>query len=104
MPTVRIGLDTMGADFSPANEVGGALEAAAELHDRVKVVLFGRKAEILEALGSSAAASRFEIVDASEVITMEDEPVAALKQKRDSSLIRGLMALKGGEIDAFVSI
>ncbi|HYM19448.1 MAG TPA: phosphate acyltransferase PlsX [Candidatus Kapabacteria bacterium] len=104
MPIVRVGLDTMGADFSPANEAGGALLASKELRNRVKVVLFGSKQEIEKALANESDVSQIEIVDTTEVITMHDEPVAALKQKRNSSLVRGLMALKNGEIDAFVSI
>ena len=104
MATIRIGLDTMGADFSPANEVGGALLAANELKGQVKVVVFGNKSDVEKALAGKPGASDIEVVDTTEVITMHDEPVAALKQKRDSSLVRGLVALKNGEIDAFVSI
>jgi glycerol-3-phosphate acyltransferase PlsX len=93
---IRIGLDTMGADFSPANEIAGAVQSITEKPD-IEVVLFGKK-ELL-----SAAPKNLKIVDCTEVISMDDEPVSALKQKRDSSIVRGILALKNGEIDAFVS-
>lgn len=46
---------------------------------------------------------RISYVDAPEVITMEDEPLKVVKQKRDSSIIKGLEAHKRMEIDAFFS-
>lgn len=86
----------MGADFSPTNEIAGAREALAERPD-IQVVLFGKK-DLLP-----APTENLKVVDCSEVISMDDEPVSALKQKRDSSIVRGVLALKNGEIDAFVS-
>src|ERR1043165_4986918 len=86
----------MGADFSPTNEIAGAREALAERPD-IQVVLFGKK-DLLP-----APTENLKVVDCTEVISMDDEPVSALKQKRDSSIVRGVLALKTGEIDAFVS-
>ncbi len=99
---IRIGLDTMGADFSPKSEVGGALQILQEAADRLQIVLFGDKTLLSRELPSPTVPG-ISIVHCEEVITMDDEPVLALKHKRNSSLVRGLEALKLGEIDAFVS-
>ncbi len=40
----------------------------------------------------------------SDVIEMDDEPLSAIRKKRNSSMVRGIEALKAGEIDAFVSL
>lgn len=44
-----------------------------------------------------------ETVLSSEVITMEDEPLSAIRHKKESSLLQGLEQLRGKKIDAFVS-
>ncbi len=93
----------MGGDFSPRNEVEGALEAIGMA--RVKVILVGMQEEIereLERLGAREE-NRIEVVGASQVINMHDEPVAALRQKRDSSIVKGFDLVRDGSASAFVS-
>jgi glycerol-3-phosphate acyltransferase PlsX len=43
------------------------------------------------------------ITNASEVITMEERPVPAVKEKRNSSIVVGIDMLKNGQVEAFVS-
>jgi glycerol-3-phosphate acyltransferase PlsX len=107
---VRIVLDAMGGDFSPKNEVLGALEALQQTGERFHIILIGREAEIRKSLesdtavfGALAKSSSLEIVNADEVIGMEDEPVLALRQKRNSSIVKGFDLVKSGQADAFVS-
>jgi glycerol-3-phosphate acyltransferase PlsX len=102
---VRIVLDAMGGDFSPRNEVEGAIEAVKMAEGRLKVLLVGMHEEIereLERLGESRN-DAIEVVGASEVIGMDDEPVAALRQKKDSSIVKGFDLVRGGAASAFVS-
>lgn len=100
----RIVLDTMGADFSPKHEVQGALLAHKELGNEIQLILSGDSELIrAELKASSVAPDTFAIIDAPNTILMTDEPVAALRTKRDSSIVRGLEAVKGGTADAFVS-
>ncbi|MFI5202064.1 MAG: phosphate acyltransferase PlsX [Candidatus Kapaibacterium sp.] len=104
-PQVSIVLDAMGGDFSPRNEVEGAIEAVKMAEGRLKVLLVGMHEEIereLERLGASRNAG-IEVVGASQVIGMEDEPVAALRQKKDSSIVKGFDLVRGGVASAFVS-
>jgi glycerol-3-phosphate acyltransferase PlsX len=94
----------MGADFSPKNEVQGAILAQKELGQEVAIILSGDK-HLIEAELKSAGipSTTFTIIDAPNTITMTDEPVAALRTKRDSSIVRGLDAVRSGSADAFVS-
>jgi glycerol-3-phosphate acyltransferase PlsX len=101
---LTIALDTMGADFSPKNEIAGAVETVKEAGSRLKILLIGRRSEVEAELAKhSYPAGSISVADASEVITMEDEPVAALRSKRDSSIVKGFEALKSGAASAFVS-
>ena len=102
---ITIALDTMGADFSPQNEVGGAIEVIKETGARFRILLAGKKELLEKELQKHSGFPRkaIEILDASEVITMDDEPVQALRQKRKSSIVLALEALKNKKVDAFVS-
>ncbi len=101
---MKIVIDAMGGDNAPRSNVEGALSAVRELG--VECVLVGRGGEILSALkdlGCDAPPPGLEIVHASEVVTMEDNPATAFKEKKDSSLTVGLTLVKEGKADAFVS-
>ncbi|MEG1721048.1 MAG: phosphate acyltransferase PlsX [Pseudoflavonifractor sp.] len=101
---MKIILDAMGGDHAPGSNVEGAILAAKELG--VEVVLVGRGEEILACLkqqGYDALPHGVEIVHASEVVEICDNPASAFKEKKDSSLTVGLNLLKDGEGTAFVS-
>lgn len=97
---MRIALDAMGGDFAPKETVAGAVAAASELHG--KILLIGRRGEI-EAVHTGAFPANIEIIEAPEVVEMHDEPVSAVRRKRNSSLVMGAEMVKQGEADAFVS-
>ncbi len=102
---MRIGLDAMGGDHAPEEIVNGAIEAAplmvrgGEIHligpeDMLKQLLDNRKARKI---------NNIKIVHASEVIGMDETPVDALRQKRDSSIaVMAKLAAKG-DVDAVIS-
>jgi glycerol-3-phosphate acyltransferase PlsX len=101
---LRIAVDAMGGDFAPANEVAGALAALKETDNAFEVILVGKEPEIRAQLqkvpGHQESCT---VVPASEVITMDDSPTAAVKQKTDSSLAVGIRLHREGKADAFVS-
>jgi len=96
---MRIALDAMGGEHSPAAEVEGAV-AAAKAH-AIEVVLVGKK----EAVEAELRKHRYDlpIVEASQVIEMGDHPSEVMRDKRDSSIAVGMKLLKNKEVDAFVS-
>ena len=94
----------MGGDFAPANEVAGSIQALQEHKNRFEVILVGKEDQIRNELSRHHAETLpISVVNASEVITMEDSPTAALKQKRNSSLAVGMNLHKEGKAQAFIS-
>src|SRR5246500_92157 len=102
MPSV-IALDAMGSDRAPKPEIEGAIHAARSYG--VRVLLIGPEAAIRAELDRHPAASLLplEIVHASEVITMEDKAVQAVRAKRDSSMRVGLRLVREGKAAGFVT-
>ncbi|MHB8216376.1 MAG: phosphate acyltransferase [Candidatus Sulfotelmatobacter sp.] len=102
MPSV-IALDAMGSDRAPKPEIEGAIHAARNYD--VRVLMVGPEATIKAELGRHPTASRLpiEIVHASEVITMEDKAVQAVRSKRDSSMRVGLRLVREGRAAGFVT-
>jgi glycerol-3-phosphate acyltransferase PlsX len=94
---MRIAIDGMGGDHAPDEIVSGAVEAARLLPD-IQILLVGQK----ERLTRPDLPSNVQIIHASEVIGMDDEPARALLRKRDSSLHGCLRLVKRGEADAMI--
>jgi glycerol-3-phosphate acyltransferase PlsX len=101
---MNIGIDISGGDFAPDANVIGALLAIQELPGEVRFSLIGKRDEIEAVLEKELFdSSRFDIVEASEVITMHDHPTRAIPQKPDSSISIGFELLSKGKIDSFAS-
>ncbi len=103
---MRIALDAMGGDDAPVSPVAGAVLAAREYSD-MTIILVGRedvvRAELRKHDLSGGLESRLPIVNATEVIEMEEHAAQAIRRKKDSSVMVGLNLLKKGDADAFVS-
>ncbi|MBK6560793.1 MAG: phosphate acyltransferase PlsX [Dehalococcoidia bacterium] len=98
--TARIVVDAMGGDNAPGEIVAGALMAAGGLG--VDLILVGRKAAI-EAELEGAQAKNLKIIDAADVIEMDEHPTEAVKNKPESSINVGMRMVKSGQADAFVT-
>jgi glycerol-3-phosphate acyltransferase PlsX len=99
---MKIGLDVMGGDYAPENILKGAILAQKVLPEADRIVLIGQESIILEKLKEyNSDASLFDIVNASEVISMGEQPTRAFSQKPDSSITKGFRLLKTGQIDSF---
>ena len=103
-----IALDAMGGDNAPGAIVEGAVMAARELG--VRVALVGRTDDIERELARPApsfesirTSGLISVIDAPEVIEMDEPPAQAARHKRQSSIAVGLRMVKQGEADAFVS-
>jgi len=102
MPSV-IALDAMGSDRAPKPEIEGAIQAAR--HHGVHVLLVGNEDELRAELAGHPAAAGLpiKIVHASEVITMDDKAVQAVRSKRDSSIHVGVRLVREGRAAGFVT-
>jgi len=99
---MRIILDGMGGDNAPAEIVKGAVEATA-LIDK-EIVIVGKEDAIKEELAKCKyRGEQITIVNADDVITMEDSPVKAIRRKPDSSLVVALNLVKESENDILIS-
>lgn len=93
-PPLPIAVDAMGGDKAPGEIVAGARQAVDELG--VSVLLVGAP----ERLGDTGG---LEVLPASEVIGMGDDPAQGVRRKKDSSLVRAAEAVRDGRASAMVS-
>jgi len=101
---IRIAVDAMGGDNAPESQVLGAIQVARERFDKIEVILVGNKKKIIEIVKSqNCSLENLHIVNASEVVTMDDSPSDAFKVKPDSSLTVGLKLQLDGKADALIS-
>lgn len=100
----KILIDAFGGDNSPEQIIYGAIEALNESNDFI-AVLVGKEDKIKEVLsGLTYDKDKVEILNASEVITCEEEPTVAIRKKPDSSISVAFKELKENEqAKAFVS-
>lgn len=100
---MNIILDAMGGDNAPLAVLQGAADALAQ-QPAMQLTLVGREADITAcAEQNHISLDGMRIVNAEETISMCDEPTAAIRGKKDSSMVVGLRMLAAGEGDAFVS-
>ena len=97
---MKIIIDAMSGDKAPEEIVKGAVMARRELG--VDVVLVGQQ-EVVKACLEAESCTDIEVVDARDVITMEDDPSTATRRKKGASMTVALNMLRDGSGDAVVS-
>ncbi|MFI2856737.1 phosphate acyltransferase PlsX [Paenibacillus sp. JSM ZJ436] len=97
---MRIAIDAMGGDHAPHSNVEGALAAAREWKD-TEIVLVGNEAALTPLLKDRP--SNLLLQPASEVIEAEDEPVRAVRRKKDASMVVAGRMVHEGQADAMIS-
>lgn len=100
---VNIVLDAMGGDYAPYDILEGGLDALSR-DKRVFLKVVGKENIIKDYLKDKQYdKDRLEIIHADEVIETAEPPVAAIRGKKNSSIVVGLTQLKEGKASAFVS-
>lgn len=97
---MRIAIDAMGGDHAPEVNVLGALRAAEEWKD-VQLILVGDAAQIDPFLSSPP--SNLQVVHADEVIAADDEPVKAVRRKKNASMVVAGRMVREKQADAMIS-
>jgi glycerol-3-phosphate acyltransferase PlsX len=101
---MRIGLDVLGGDFAPKAALHGAIMALKQLPESDRIVLIGDKEIIISFLKEEKIhPDKFDIVEAPDLIEMDEQPTKALINKPNSSIAVGFRMLKHKEIQAFAS-
>ncbi len=93
----RIAVDLLGSDTSPAKLLTQLLSLFKELQNKVSFTLF-ISPDLVKKIPHG-----IEAIVCKEVITMEDDPLLAVRKKKNASLIQGIRLLKEHKIDAFIS-
>ena len=100
---INIYLDAMGGDNAPKCTVEGAIEAL-RADKELKITLAGdlKKIEPL-LIGCDDVKERIALEHTSQVITNHDAPVMAVRQMKDSAVVKGMLAVRDKTADGFVS-
>ncbi|MFD2655282.1 phosphate acyltransferase PlsX [Gracilibacillus thailandensis] len=96
---MKIAIDAMGGDHAPKEIVLGALKAVNHFND-LEITLIGDENKITPYLEKHDA---IEIIHTEEKITSEDEPVKAVRRKKNASLVLMANEVKSGRADACIS-
>lgn len=96
---MKIAIDAMGGDNAPKEIVLGVNKAIKEFPD-IEIILFGQEDEIKQYLEENP---RVEVVHTDEVIEGTDEPVKAVRRKKQASMVLMAQAVADGKADACIS-
>ncbi len=96
---MKLAIDAMGGDHAPKAIVEGAMDAVREFSD-LSITLVGNEEKIKPFLTDS---TNITILHTEEVITGEDEPVRAVRRKKNASLVLMAKEVKEGRADACIS-
>lgn len=97
-----IAIDAMGGENAPKAIVDAVLKAKPKLKD-TKFVLFGDEEKINKLIPTEQK-DRIDVIATSEVIVDSDEPVKAIRRKKDSSMVVAANYVKSGKADALFSL
>jgi len=104
---MKIYVDAMGGDHAPQAVAEGVKEALESNQD-LQIELSGPQKDVQRVLDEALADApdlweRVAITDCPEVIANEEAPVIAVRKKRESAIVDGMLKLKEKQVDAFVS-
>lgn len=101
---VHLFVDATGGDNAPNAPVAGSIAALAADPD-LRLTLGGdlRVLEPMVARDAGAVSDRLTLRDTPETITNHDAPAIAIRQKKRSAIVEGMLSVRSGETDGFVS-
>lgn len=96
---MKIAVDAMGGDYAPEAIVKGVMLAREKFND-IEFQLYGKEAEIRKYLTDDR---NITIIHTDEKINSDDEPVKAIRRKKQASMVLAAQAVKEGRADAILS-
>ncbi|MEW6253071.1 MAG: phosphate acyltransferase PlsX [Planctomycetota bacterium] len=101
---MRIGMDAMGGDHAPREVVRGVVAGLRYLSSDDRLVLFGPRGTVEEECRAAGLADgRVQLIDAPQIIEMDEPPIEAVRQKRNSSIVAMAVAAGADQLDAVIS-
>lgn len=98
---MKILIDVMGADKAPQELIKGVVSASKDTS--AQIIIAGDEKIIKASLAECGCDDgRFEILHCEQVITMHDDPRSVVREKKDSSMSKGLRYVANGDADAYV--
>lgn len=98
---MNIAVDAMGGDYAPRVAVAGAVQAAAEMG--IRITLVGNREAVAKELACHPVADHISVHHCEESVRMDESPIKAVRQKKDSSIRVAFNLVKKGVADAVVS-
>lgn len=92
---MKILIDCAGGDRAYTAPIEGAKLASKDFN--AEIILIGNEEKIKKTCDS------FEMIASEDDIANEDKGIEVIKKKKSSSMVKGMMMVKNGEVDAFVS-
>jgi glycerol-3-phosphate acyltransferase PlsX len=102
MNTLTIAVDAMSGDHGAQVAVPGALDVLASTPD-LRLLLVGRREALEPLLAAVPGRDRCELIEASEIVAMDDRPQDAVRRKKDSSMRVAINLVRDGRAAACVS-
>ncbi|MFY4773852.1 phosphate acyltransferase PlsX [Metabacillus sp. RGM 3146] len=96
---MNIAIDAMGGDHAPKSIVEGTMKAVEAFSD-LEISLIGKEEEIRSYLTKN---KRISIIHTDTVIEATDEPVRAVRRKKDASMVIMANEVKDGRAEACIS-
>ncbi len=99
---MSIFLDAMGGDNAPDEIIKGAVNAVKNFGSDITLI---GDTDVISSVFEKYALpkEKISIIDAKEIIGMDEEPVSAVRKKKESSMVKGALAVKGSYDSAFIS-
>lgn len=97
---MKIAIDAMGGDHAPEVVIQGIAQARDE-RPELEFLVYGDETKIRPLLADD---TRMTIIDTKEKINSDDEPVRAIRSKKQASMVLAAQAVKSGEADAMISL
>lgn len=98
----RLGIDIMGSDTAPQHLWEGVVAARSLLPPSLKLVVLATE-EVTVQLASRASQENIDLIATATAVTMEEDPLYAVRVKQNSSLVQGVKLLAEKDLDALVS-
>lgn len=98
-----IAIDAMGGENAPGAIIEAVLKAKGEMPD-TKFLLFGDKEQLRKLIPADQINDQLGVVSTTEIIEDEDEPVRAIRKKKDSSMVVAANYVKEEKADALLSL
>ncbi|MCL2499023.1 MAG: phosphate acyltransferase PlsX [Defluviitaleaceae bacterium] len=99
---MTIAVDTMGGDLGPSAAVEGVFRAAKR-YPYLRLMMVGPEDILAEEMRKHEKNAGISILHAPEVIDPSETPTTAIREKKESSIVKGLRAVKNGDAQGFVS-